>query len=279
MRRKVFLIILIALIALICFFVFYKITPSANLHKTVLTALSGAKGKYSVVVEDLKTGEKESLYGDKVYQAGSLYKLWVMATAFEQIKDGTLSKDEVLSEKVSVLNDIFNVDPEFAELKDGMVTLTVQDALKQMIGISHNYAALILIKRIKLSNVAKFLEKNGLKVSSVGNIPTTTADDIALFYKKLYNGELNNAKYTQEMLDLLKAQKLNEKLPKYLPKETIIAHKTGEINYVSHDGGIVFAPTGNYIIVTLSDSSYPPGAVERIAQISKSVYNYFSNKK
>ena len=123
------------------------------------------------------------------------------------------------------------------------------------------------------------METNGFKDSSVGgsgDSPKSTADDIALFFEKLYKGELANTQYTKEMLDLLKAQTLNDKLPKYLPKGTVVAHKTGEIDYLSHDGGIVYAPTGDYIIVVLSESSYPPGAEERIAQISKRVFDYFS---
>ena len=77
------------------------------------------------------------------------------------------------------------------------------------------------------------------------------------------------------MLDLLKSQKLNNKLPKYLPQEIDVAHKTGEIDSLTHDAGIVYAPTSDYIIVILSKSDYPPGAEERIADISRAVYEYF----
>lgn len=272
-KRLLFFIILISVVGI---YVIGKENSKPNLHKTVLSALSGAKGKYSVVVEDLKNKKRESLYGNKVFEVGSLYKLWIMGETFRQIQGGTLSEDEILSEDIDVLNKDFNIDPESAELTGGTITLTVRDALRQMISISHNYAALLLTKKIKLSNVAGFLETNELEASHVGDTPTSTADDIALFLKKLYRGELANKQYTREMLDLLKAQTLNDKLPKYLPEEIIVAHKTGEIKYLSHDGGIVYAPHGDYIIVVLSETDYPPGAGERIAQISKSVFDYLS---
>ncbi len=275
MKKRAFLSLFIFII-LISAASLYKMVSKTNLHQTILQTLSGAKGKYSVAVEDLKNGKRESLYGDKVFAVGSLYKLWVMTEAFKQIQDGKLSKDEILSEDVSILNKEFNIDPESAELTEGTVTLTVQDALKQMIDISHNYAALLLTKRIKLSNVAKFLKTNDFKDSHVGDIPTSSASDITLFFEKLYKEELANAKYTNEMLDLLKSQQLNSKLPKLLPKGTVIAHKTGEIGYLSHDAGIVYSKNRDYVIVVLSESSYPPGAIERIAQISKSVFDYFN---
>jgi beta-lactamase class A len=276
-KGKAFLLLFILLVS-VGAILLNRTTLGINLHKTILNALSGAKGKYSVVVKDLKNDKTESFYGDKVFEVGSLYKLWVMAEAYRQIKDGILSKDEVLSEDVSVLNQDFSIDPESAELTEGTITLTVSDALKQMIDISHNYAALLLTKRIKLSNVDKFLQDYGFEFSHVGGAPTSTADDIALFFEKLYKGELNNPQFTKEMLDLLKAQQLNDKLPKYLPKGTVIAHKTGEINYLSHDGGIVYGKNGDYAIVVLSESDYPPGAQERIAQISKSIFDYFSEQ-
>jgi len=280
MKKKTFFLLFsfLFLISAIGFYIFYKIIPKTNLHETILQALLGAKGEYSVVVKDLKNGKKESFNGNKVYEIASLYKLWVMAEVFREIQNGTLSKKETLSEDISVLNKDFNISSESAELAEGTIILTVGEALKQMITISHNYSALLLTKRIGISNVNKFLRKNGFLNSHIGGTPTATADDIALFFEKLYKNKLANAKYTQEMLDLLKAQKLNGKLPKYLPKGTIIAHKTGEINYLSHDAGIIYTKNKDYIIVVLSKSNYPPGAVERIAQISKAVFDYFLTK-
>jgi beta-lactamase class A len=280
MKRIVLLFLLFIFIILICSTLPHssreKIKTENKLHKAMIDPLFGAKGKYSVVVNDLTSNEGESLYGNKYYQVGSLYKLWVMAEVFNQIKKGKISEEEMLSEDVVILNNDFNIDPEMAELTEGTITLTVKEALKQMIAISHNYAALLLTKKVGISNVSIFLKTNGLISSHVGDTPISTADDIALFFEKLYKSELNSPKYTAKMLDLLKQQQLNEKLPKYLPKGTVVAHKTGEIGFLSHDAGIVYTKNRNYIIVVLSETNSPPGAMERIAKISKSVFDYFS---
>ena len=127
--------------------------------------------------------------------------------------------------------------------------------------------------------ISKFLAKFDFKESKVysnGDDPQTTPSDIALFFEKLYKDEFADAENTAKMLELLKNQQLNNKLPKLLPEGTIIAHKTGEIDYFSHDGGIVFAPKGDYIIVVFSKSDIPAAAEDRIAQISKEAYNYFN---
>lgn len=253
-----------------------------SLKDAVKYALTGSQGVYGITIKNLKTGETFYSNEHKVFESGSLYKIWIMATAYNRIQNKTLKEDEVLSEEIAVLNEKFNISTESAEMTDGTITLPVHNAIEQMITISHNYAALLLTKKIKLSNVAVFLEQNGLSESKVGidgSSPTSTPSDIALFFEKLYKGELANKENTDRMLDLLKMQQLNDKLPKYLPQDTVAAHKTGEIGWFSHDAGIVYSPKGDYIIVVLSDSSSPPRAEDRIAEVSKAVYEYFERKK
>lgn len=278
MKKRVLIVLIIfGIVISVGSYAIYKIIPRTNLQETVIKALEGSKGKYSIVIKNLKTNEEYSMDSHKENNTGSLYKLWIMATVFDQIQKGQLKKDDVLSQDVEILNKKFNIDPEYAELKDGVVTLTVDDALKQMITISHNYAALLLSEKIKISNVRLFLEKHNFKESKVGDdAPLSSSYDVALFLEKLYKGEFANEKYTKEMLDLLKMQKLNNKLTKNLPQGTVVAHKTGEMDFLSHDAGIIYTKKGDYIIVIFSESDFPPGANERIAQISKSVYDYLT---
>lgn len=252
------------------------ITNNKNLQKVINDAISGASGTYSIAIKNMKTGESYYLNAHKVYEPGSLYKVWVMATVYNQIQNGKLAEDEILSQDVKTLNSEFDIDPEFAELTDGTITLSIQDALEQMITISHNTAALLLTEKVQLPSIENFLVQNSLSESAIGEPPKTTAFDLSSFFEKLYKGQLANADNTKKMIELLKRQTLNDKISKYLPKNVEVAHKTGEIGYLSHDGGIVFTDKGDYIIVVLSESDYPPGAEERIALISQAVYRYFS---
>jgi beta-lactamase class A len=250
-----------------------------SLSASVQEALEGTKGSYGVVVKNIKSGESYYANEHTTYGPGSLYKLWVMATVYQQIQSGALQEDQVLSEDVTVLNTKFRIASESAEQTEGIISLSVADALNNMITISDNYSALLLAEKIRLSTVAAFLKDSGLSESTVGtdgSDPTTTPSDIALFFEKLYHNELANEQYTHEMIDLLKQQEKNNKLPKYLADDVVIAHKTGELDGYSHDAGIVYAPDGEYIIAVLSNSDNPPAAEDRIANISKNVYTYFT---
>ena len=59
----------------------------------------------------------------------------------------------------------------------------------------------------------------------------------------MYNKELIDEKSSEEMINILKNQRLNGKVPFFLqsikPKVNI-AHKTGEDTNITHDVGIVF---------------------------------------
>lgn len=255
------------------------LVTNKTLKTVVDKALEGTIGTYGIVIKNLKTGESYSQNEKMIFDTASLYKIWIMATVYRQIDNGQLQEDDVLTEDVVELNKKFDIDPEFAELKEGVVTFTIREALNQMITISHNYAALILTAKIRLSNVATFLKENNLNESTVGTsggLPTATPSDISLFFEKLYKGELASQDSTEKMISLLKKQQLNDGLPKYLPDESIIANKTGEMNVFKHDAGIVFSNNGDYIIVVMSKSDDTLAAQERIALVSKGVFEYFN---
>lgn len=247
----------------------------SKLQTVVDKALEGSTGTYAVAIKNMKTGESYFRNEHKAFESASLYKLWVMAAAYKQIKEGKIKESDVLSDSVVNLNMKFGIASESAERRDGSISLSVSSALQQMITISHNYAALLLTSQVKLTALTAFLAESGLAESKVGQPPKTTASDTLRFFEKLYKGELAEREYTTKMLDLLKRQKLNHKLPKYLPAETVMAHKTGELGSVTHDAGIVYTKKGDYAIVVLSDSKYPKGAEERLAAVSKGVYDYF----
>lgn len=249
-----------------------------TLSLAVQKALEGSEGSYAIVIKDMNTGKVYEKEENKSFEAASLYKLWIMGEVVRRLEDGTMKEEDVLSGEVKDLNERFKIATEAAELQDGTVSMTIKEALNEMITVSHNYAALLLSAKVRLSNVTKFLENQGLTESKLGEPPSTTAKEIALYLEKIYKKELVNMHGSEYMLELLKNQEKNSKLPKYLPKEVVMAHKTGEIGGFSHDAGIVYTNNGDYIIVVMSESDNPQGADERIANISQNVYAVFTEK-
>lgn len=250
-----------------------------KLEDNIEDALSGTKGTYSVVIKNMKTNDTFSQNPERKYLSASLYKLWLLAVVYDQLESGTLKKDTVLSADIASLNEKFDIASESAEQTEGKIELSVEEATEKMITISDNYSALLLSSKIGVSKMAQFLKNHGLSQSSVGTsstLPQTTAKDIALFFELLYSNKLVSVNASEEMKGLLKKQRLNDRIPKYLPKSVQVAHKTGELNGVKHDAGIVFTEKGNYLLIVLSESNDPNAAAERIAVLSQKVYEAFN---
>ena len=80
--------------------------------------------------------------------------------------------------------------------------------------------------------------------------------------------------------ELLLAQVHNSKIPAKLPKEVLVAHKTGSITEIDHDAAIIYPPKGPvYALVVLTRGiKDQKEAEELIADISKIVYDSVAKK-
>lgn len=237
-----------------------KEMPVSPLESLIETVLEETEGRYGIFIKNLKTGESFFLRQEEKFDAGSLYKLKLMVETYKRIKDGRLSEDEGIEVDVKELNEYFDIEEEDAELKAGILSFTVKSALEQTITISHNYAAMALTRKLNAKNLAA----------------PVTPKEVGGFFEDLYNGKIIDGDYSRQMLELLSRQKISDRIPKFLPKETKVAHKTADVGFFEHDGGIVFAPGGDYIIVVLTESKIPDAAGRKIAGISKAVYDYFN---
>lgn len=258
---------------------FVDLDKESELLTLLEQELRNVSGEYGIVVLNLKTGEEVRINDKRTFQTASLYKLWVAAVVFEQIEKGTLSESRVLSESVEELNEIYDIASESAEQTEGEIGGTVEDLVERMITVSDNYSAYLLGTTVGMSNVRKFLEDGGYRDSAVGSPPHSTAYDIALFFEKLYRGRVVSKPVSQKLLEVLKRQRLNDRLPALLPENTVVAHKTGELGAFKHDAGIVFSEQGDYVIVVLSETPSQEVAVSQIAEISRIVFEYFEKQK
>ena len=109
------------------------------------------------------------------------------------------------------------------------------------------------------------------------------ADDIRRVLEKIYAGKLINRRYSKMMLSFLKTQKINDRIPKLLPKVVTVAHKTGLERGVVHDAGIVFSPRGIFLICVLTykvrNYRVAKNFIARISYLTYQVYNKPKKKK
>ena len=80
----------------------------------------------------------------------------------------------------------------------------------------------------------------------------TTAYDLMLIFDRIASGKAVDAASCEKMIDILKAQHFKEVIAGKLPDDVEVASKSGWIEGICHDSGIVFLPDGRkYVLVLL----------------------------
>lgn len=75
------------------------------------------------------------------------------------------------------------------------------------------------------------------------------------------------------MLGRLERQQINDRLPAQLPEGTRVAHKTGNLGFITHDAGIVWNKAGDpIVVVAMTWDVWEEEAVELIQDLGSLVY-------
>lgn len=256
---------------------------SANLSSIIQKDLIGKDGTFAVYVENLATGEKYGVNENLSFPTASLYKLVLMAAVLKEVELGHLTLDSSVSAAKSHLIDVLGEEDFGYDQMPAQISYTVDEALVRIGRISDNFAAIMLTEKLRSDKaddpLAKMAQELGMNNTSFADEPVTTAQDIAIFFKKLYKGEVVSTKASDKIIEILGLSKINDRLPAQLPENTKVVHKTGELSRVRHDAGIVYLESYPYVIVLLSkDLKYEDDGIETLAKISKDVYDYFQDK-
>ena len=106
-------------------------------------------------------------------------------------------------------------------------------------------------------------EENVVVATAVDN--KLSSKDLALLLEKLYRGQLLDKKWTAYCLGVLSRQTFNTRLPRSLPREIKVYHKTGTIAGVVNDVGILELEPGRGLVVVVLVQQVEDGA-ESVAE-------------
>lgn len=254
----------------------------SGLSQIIKRDLNGQQGDFSIVIESLDPKNDSRFYfqENRKMPAASLYKLFLLSAAFRKIEEGKLNLEDSVTASEDHLIEVLG-DSEFGyeDLEDNNITYTVAELLKRIATISDNYASIMLAEKIGWQAVQKEANTLGAKSTTIKAPITTTASDISLFWRILYQKQIISPDVSGKLAELLKLSRINDRIPKNLPEGVKIAHKTGELDGVRHDSGIVFLEGNPYLIVLLSENlKFEDDGVELFAKISKDVYDYFESQ-
>ena len=247
--------------------------PDLALTAQITARLVGRSGRYGVAVKNLRTGEGVVLDGDGEYEAASLFKLPVMYEVFKQREAGQLSFDEQieLTER-HVAYDLGTLDRPAGSF------IRVGEALERMITVSDNSSAILLTDRVGAFAVNRDVANLGLGHTRVLlDDLTTSPGDMLRLLESLAVGEAVNPRASGEMVQLMARQLVNNRIPSLLPAGTVVAHKTGNVPSVVNDVGIVYGPSGPFVVAVLVDGTNDEDEATRAtADIALMAYKRFN---
>lgn len=241
------------------------------LKRRLLDVLGSRAGDYAFFVKDLSTGSGAAHDAGRVFNAASVFKLFVMLEVFNQQAAGLLDWDDRLT--ITPYYDGFGLSPRSTARCQ---VLTVAEAMDAMMSVSDNAAAVLLQDLVRAPNVNRSIQALGLKDSGLftEGLPVTAAD-LGLLLEAIVRGAAVSEAASAEMIELMKGEVIDNGLRAGVPANVPVAHKTGNWSDATHDAGIVFAKDGPYVFVVLSDTDHETSVIRAL---SEAAYDYFTSR-
>jgi beta-lactamase class A len=233
--------------------------------------LAGLDGHVSLAIKDLGSGRGAVLEGDRELPAASLYKLPILYTVF----DAGLS----LSEALPITEDARAYDTGTMELGVGE-SLTVAEALERMITLSDNTSAVMLGSRVGGPRINGTLAALGMDTTHYSlERMTTSALDMLHLLDLMARGRAVSPAASADMVHLLLRQRVNDRLPRLVPDDVQVAHKTGNLPGTVNDVGLLYSPSSTVAIAALvSDTTDETAAATAIARAAQVANAYFDEQ-
>jgi beta-lactamase class A len=268
-------------ILLLILFLLQLIIPANGFSKNLKTELDTylnklpVKRNVSIYLELLKSNQKFLKDPDKVVPAASIIKLPVMAEVMEQVKEKKLKLSDSLTLKST---DKVGGGGLLKNYKNN-TKVTIEQLVFLMITESDNTATNMLINKVGMNSVNQRIKKLGMKNTSLellifdlkaysqGKDNKTTAADMGILLKKIYNNQLATPELCKYMIEILKKNKNNNAIPKYI-KGIPIAHKTGSLAGIKGDVAIILSKNP-YILSIFVKGLPEPQAEKIIADIAR----------
>lgn len=213
------------------------------------------QGKVGISFIDINSGLKLSINGKKRYPAASVAKVPVMATVYHLAETGKMS----LSDKI-----MFNESDKLGgsgvlQWMRGGKEYSIRNLSRLMIVLSDNTATRLVIDRIGTSEINSYMQTLGLLSTQVvddtclNEPPTTkinytTPNEMALLFYEIQKSGNYSLASRKEMINFMKNQRFRWGIWRGVPKGIVVADKTGNVDGVLNDSGIVYTKKGNYIL-------------------------------
>ena len=243
------------------------ITNMSAAQAAVENIVSGYGENVAVSVRMLDGSGNFDINGDESMQSASMIKLLVLAEYLDEVDAGTISSDDAY-------------ELAYADVVGGSGTMqgdpvgtqyTLDEVARRMIAVSDNVGTNVLIERMGVEQIQAKADELGLAGTQIAHKLMISANDAARILTRVAGSTLASADSCTRAEEYLLEQEDGEGLAQGLPNGVAFGHKTGTVDNIRHDGGIVYAEHP-YVICVLTKNMGYDTANALMARISAAVY-------
>ena len=240
-----------------------------NLKSKIEAIERDCGGEIRLAARDLQTGETTEYHADRKVKTASVIKLPILVHLALNVAEGRCDWNETLelteAEKVGGAGVL-------SRMTAGL-RLPLGDLAYLMTAISDNTATNMLIAHLGVAPVNERMAGFGLTEtrllrksyspdtpeSAVYGMGVTTPNEMLRLLVLLHENQIGSFGAKETILDFLFQQQIRDRIPRYLPPDWRYLGKTGGIDGVRNDAGIVTALDGRMFALSLFVQNLPPG--------------------
>jgi beta-lactamase class A len=235
-------------------------------------------GEVSLYAKNLDSGEAIGIRESEPVRTASTIKLAVMAALFDAVARGELQWNERLT--ITEAEKVAGAGVIESELSNA-VQLPVADVMHLMMVLSDNTATNMILERFPADRVNAYLDRIGLGstrslrkilgksgpagVSAAGKLEknqkyglgVSTPRDMVTLVERMERGELVSAEASHEMLTVMKRCQDTTGIRRPFG-DLDVANKTGALDALRSDVGIVYSKTGRIAMAITVDGIPQP---------------------
>jgi beta-lactamase class A len=261
-----------------------------KLEATIRQSDRDLDGVLGIALEDLRSGQKFFLREDEVFPQASTIKIAVLAELYhqnQQALQGTSGKAKLSDLYTVQASDLVPDSDIMGGLTPSVTKITNRDLATMMVAVSDNSATNVLIDRLGMDNVNALMDSLGLphtrlrrkmmdlKAASEGRENISTPREMLLLLEQIYQGKVLNKEMTEDLLRVLGTHK-ESWLSRDLPEGLRVADKTGSLEGVRNNCGIIFVPNRPYLLCIMTTYlGKERDGEETITHISSAAYRMF----
>lgn len=287
--------------------------PGDQIATAINTLIDGEAGVYGIILMQPDGTVDYEQNVDTPFIAASLYKLVLLPNIYEKREKGEITFDDELELLPEYFPDVNDSADGYFDWRATGSSVTIDELMFAAGAFSSNVAAKALLSitttgsldatsiELGLQDTYLFIDPASLTSwppsptasapaadideaatfvrdsAADGLVNITTPRDMAHFFQLLLAGEIVSPKVSQELLAILKQQMVDYMFPYLLPYPTDMAHKTGNLDHVVHDVGVIWTPDGPVILVAMIED--PPDddraiqIIQRLAVIAYGIYD------